>query len=64
VKLTYHYLKDGTKVSFLGTEKQIGKLETDAEETFGRMKAGDFTPTPGRHCKFCDFREICEFRAA
>jgi len=64
VTLTYHYLKDGTKVSFLGTEKQLAKLETDAEETFGKIKAGEYAPTPGRHCKFCDFREICEFRAA
>ena len=64
VKLTYNYLKDGSKVSFLGTEKQLAKLEMDAEETFGKIKAGDYAPTPGRHCKFCDFREICEFRAA
>ncbi|HTM68195.1 MAG TPA: ATP-dependent DNA helicase [Candidatus Binatia bacterium] len=64
VKLTYHYLKDGTTVSFLGTEKQLAKLEGDAEATFAKIKAGEYAPTPGRHCKFCDFREICEFRAA
>ncbi len=64
VKLTYHFLKDGTRVSFLGTEKQLAKVEADAEDAVSRIKAGDFAPTPGRHCKFCDFREICEFRAA
>ncbi len=64
VKLTYYYLKDGSKASFIGTEKQLAKLETDAEETFGKIKAGNYEPTPGRHCKFCDFKEICEFRAA
>jgi RecB family exonuclease len=63
VKLTYHYLENGTKVSFLGTEKQLGKLEAEAEAAFSRIKAGDFAPTPGRHCGFCDFKEICEFRA-
>jgi DNA helicase-2/ATP-dependent DNA helicase PcrA len=64
VRLTYYYLKDGTKASFIGTEKQLGKLEAEAEETFGKIKGGNYEPTPGRHCKFCDFKEICEFRAA
>ncbi len=63
VKLTYYYTKDGTKVSFLGTEKQIAKIESEAEETFSKIKSGDFAPTPGRQCRYCDFREICEFRA-
>ncbi len=64
MKLTYHYLKDGTTASFIGNEKQLTKLEAGIEETFGRIKSGNFAPTPGRHCKFCDFREICEFREA
>ncbi len=64
MKLTYHYIKDGTKASFIGSEKQLTKLETDIETTFEKITEGNFEPTPGRHCKFCDFREICEFRAA
>ena len=56
--------RQSNKASFIGTEKQLAKLETDAETTFGKIKAGNYEPTPGRHCKFCDFKEICEFRAA
>ncbi|MEY4723426.1 MAG: hypothetical protein RLZZ324_939 [Candidatus Parcubacteria bacterium] len=63
-KLTFEYLQDGTSVSFLGTEKQLAKLETQVEETFANITARKFEPTPGRQCKYCDFREICEFRAA
>lgn len=63
-RLTFEYLQDGSSVNFLGTEKQLAKVEAEAEETIAAITARDFGPTPGRHCKNCDFREICEFRAA
>jgi RecB family exonuclease len=63
-KLTYAYLQDGTKASFLGSEKQLAKLETEVEATLSRITSGDFTPTPGKHCGFCDFKDICDFREA
>lgn len=62
VRLTYHYLEDGSTVSFLGTEADIAKFEEDAEKQINKITGGDFTPTPGMHCKFCDFAGICEFR--
>ena len=62
IRLTYHYLDDGSRVSFLGTEKDIAKFDKDIEEQIIQIKSGDFSPTPGMHCKFCDFAGICEFR--
>ncbi|MBI4457384.1 ATP-dependent helicase, partial [Candidatus Uhrbacteria bacterium] len=62
-KLTYHYLEDGSTVSFLGVEKELGKVEAEVEETIAAIKKGDFTAKPGMHCGFCDFASICEARA-
>lgn len=62
-KLTFHYLEGNTKVSFLGTPKDLLKLEEDVLERVNQIKKGVFDATPGIHCKFCDFRDICAFRA-
>ncbi len=62
VRLTYHYLEDGSRVSFLGTDKDLTKFDQELEDQIGRIKGGDFAPKPGMHCRFCDFANICEFR--
>ncbi len=61
-KLTYHYLEDNSLVSFEPTQKDVDKLQEEILDTVARMKASDFKATPGWNCKFCDFRDICEFR--
>lgn len=58
--LTFHYLEDGSKVQFLGTEKELAKFEDDVAQTVERISAQDFKETPGMHCSFCDFNNICE----
>ncbi|HBK35114.1 MAG: hypothetical protein UU08_C0001G0012 [Candidatus Uhrbacteria bacterium GW2011_GWE2_40_58] len=61
-KLTYHYLEDHSTVSFLGTNDQL----LDLEETMGKhlqaIREGRFDATPGFHCQFCDFQDICQYR--
>lgn len=32
-----------------------------AENVAQRIRAGDFAASPGFHCRFCDFRNICDF---
>lgn len=61
-KLTFKYLKDGSEVSFEAKEKDLERLEEEAREGIDKIKTADFTPSAGRHCRFCDFKEICEFR--
>lgn len=61
-KLTFHYLENGTKITFLGTEKEKRKVVEKLQETVSRLRTSDFKATPGWHCRNCDFREICEFR--
>jgi DNA helicase-2/ATP-dependent DNA helicase PcrA len=62
-RLTYTYLTNSANLSFLGTEKELEKFQADTEAQIDRIRDADFTATPGKHCAFCDFRSICEFRA-
>ncbi|MDA1038318.1 MAG: PD-(D/E)XK nuclease family protein, partial [bacterium] len=61
-KLSYYYLEDNSQVDFLGVEKDLDKIRDTIIRTTERMKEGSFVPTPGMHCSFCDFADICEFR--
>ncbi|NQV89947.1 ATP-dependent helicase [Candidatus Uhrbacteria bacterium] len=61
-RLTYHYLQDNSQVSFLGTGDQLLTLEESIIERVQGIRASKFDPTPGFHCSFCDFADICEFR--
>ena len=61
VKLTYYYLENGKRASFAGSEeekqKQKEKILTEIEE----IKKSDFIATPGWQCRYCDFKDICDF---
>ncbi|MEK7648547.1 MAG: UvrD-helicase domain-containing protein [Patescibacteria group bacterium] len=62
IKLTYYYVEDGSHVSFLGTAKEKEKTLKNIEKTVQEMKGSDFKATPGFHCRFCDFKSICEYK--
>lgn len=62
--LTFYYLNDNVKISFLGGQKELAHLKEKLVEIIERIRAKDFTPTPNAFiCGHCDFRSICEFRA-
>ncbi|TAL51267.1 ATP-dependent helicase [Patescibacteria group bacterium] len=61
-RLTYYYLSDNSQVSFLGTDDQLLDLQESIVERVQTIRTSTFTPTPGFHCQFCDFADICEFR--
>ena len=63
-KLTFHYLKDSSRVSFLGTEDDIIELKQKIRDYVGGVRGGKFDPTPGFMCRYCDFRDICPFRSS
>lgn len=61
-KLTYHYLEDNSEVSFLATDDQLSELRQNIIDRVQMIRKSVFEPTPGFHCRFCDFADICEFR--
>jgi DNA helicase-2/ATP-dependent DNA helicase PcrA len=63
-KLTYVYLENQTSVSFLGTDEDLLKLSETVLERVRAIRESVFDPTPGFHCQYCDFRDICKFRSS
>jgi RecB family exonuclease len=61
-KLTYHYLTDNSRISFLGTDEQLLDLQESIIDRVKAIQSSSFDPTPGFHCRHCDFADICEFR--
>ncbi|MBI4435198.1 ATP-dependent helicase [Candidatus Uhrbacteria bacterium] len=61
-RLTYHYLTDNSQVSFLGTDDQLLDLQESIVARVQAIRSSKFDPTPGFHCQYCDFADICEFR--
>lgn len=60
-ELIYYYLNDGKKASFLGSDKEKGRLKEKIIQEIEEIKKSDFKATPGWHCGFCDFKDICDF---
>lgn len=63
-RLTYHYLEDNSRLSFSATARDQEKLKTEILDTVSALSKSDFSATPGWHCRYCDFKDICEFAEA
>ena len=61
-QLTFYYLESGERISFLGKDDDLKKVEENAIKTIEKIKKGDFPAQPSRMCKFCDFYNICQYR--
>ncbi|MFZ3054819.1 MAG: UvrD-helicase domain-containing protein [Minisyncoccales bacterium] len=62
LKMTYYYIEDGSSMSFEMDEDDILKIEEDVKELIQKIKRSNFKPTPGWHCQYCDFKDICAHR--
>jgi len=63
-KLTYVYLENGSRVSFLGSDDDLLQLEEAIVDRVRRIRESDFGANPDFHCRHCDFNEICEYRGS
>lgn len=63
-ELTFYYLDKQKQISFIGSDKDLERQREKMSRTIAQIRTMRFPPKPGRMCKFCDFREICEFRAS
>ena len=57
-KLTYYYLEENKKLSFLGSKKELDDLRVKIMEIIEKIQNGDFNPRPGHDCQYCDYREL------
>ena len=62
-ELVFYYLDNNSEVSFLGRDKELDKVKTKIISIIEEIKKGDFPPQPGQLCRYCDFKNICEFRS-
>lgn len=62
-KMTYHYLEENKKISFLGKEKEKVELKERFINSIENIKKQNFDPTPNPFaCGSCDYRHICEHK--
>ncbi|MFA6943310.1 MAG: UvrD-helicase domain-containing protein [Patescibacteria group bacterium] len=60
-KVTYYYLEDGSMLSLEPQPEDYEDVTEWVGETAAHIESGDFTPTPGRMCRFCEYKDICDF---
>jgi DNA helicase II / ATP-dependent DNA helicase PcrA len=60
-KLSFYFVETGEKISTTRTEKQLEEKKKEVAEVLKNIKSGNFKANPGRHCKWCDYQNICPF---
>ena len=60
--LTFHYLEDGSRQTFIAKDAEITKVKELVISQIEEIKKMSFPPKPGFLCAYCDFRGICQFR--
>ncbi|MBU4347655.1 ATP-dependent helicase, partial [Patescibacteria group bacterium] len=60
--LAFYYLDNNSEAEFLGAEEELSKVKEKILAIINEIKKGEFPARPSELCKFCDFKEICEFR--
>jgi len=60
-QMSLYFVETGEKVTTTRTDAQLKKAKTEVEKIVKQMKSGDFKASPGRHCSWCSFREICPY---
>ncbi len=63
VKLTYYFIEENKTITTDVDPAELLEVTEWVNTLAEKILAGHFKPTPGMHCKFCDYRDICEFRA-
>ena len=62
-KLTFFYLNDNLKTSFISKSEEITKLKNKLVGVIDKIHSKNFAATPSKFaCDHCDFRDICDFR--
>jgi RecB family exonuclease len=61
--LSYYYLQNNERASFVAKEKDLEKIENFVAETAEKIRTSNFAATPSQFaCGSCDFKDICPYR--
>ena len=60
-KLTYYFVESGEVFSTSRTKKQLDEKKREIMEVAAKIQSGEFEATPGMHCNWCDFKDVCPF---
>jgi CRISPR/Cas system-associated exonuclease Cas4 (RecB family) len=54
-------VESGEKISTTRTQKELNEKKEEVVEIVKKIKSGSFEATPGMHCNWCDYKDICPF---
>ena len=57
--LSLYFLEDTTKISTTRNDDDIALLNDELLEAAKEMQRSDFSPSPGFHCSWCEYRLLC-----
>ena len=58
-KLVFYNLEDQSEAETTRDASQLEATRDKVREVAAAIAAGDFHPTPGQGCSYCDYRELC-----
>jgi DNA helicase-2/ATP-dependent DNA helicase PcrA len=59
--LSLYFLEEGVKISTTHTPEELTQAKRTVIQVVERLKKGDYEATPGMHCTWCDYKDICPF---
>ncbi len=59
-RLTFHYLKDNERLSFMAKPGEIEKVKNDMIALIEKIKTSDFQPSSQSDCKYCQHGPVAD----
>jgi len=60
VVVSFYFLEGQHKISATRAREQLEQVRIDIKQCAEDISVSSFSPTPGMHCDFCEFRLVCE----
>ncbi len=61
-RVTLYFTESAQRMSTVRDDEQLDAARTLILERVSRIRAGDFAATPGKACRWCDYRALCPER--
>jgi DNA helicase-2/ATP-dependent DNA helicase PcrA len=60
IKVSFYFFDQQKKVTAKRTIEELIQVKEEIKNCAATVNQSTFSPTPGKHCDFCEFRLICE----